>query len=239
MFEHRRRLPGLVALEAVICEQARVALELRNRPYVEAFRGAVAGGFDEAVAAGRPFLTSPPWWYEPLAGLLAVELAMDQVESALILMRSHRSTGREDGGLLLYHLHHWLIEMLALIEKSLYLTRRVYRTLVRRLNPDFYKEREQKVTTRLKALRKQYANVRDPLVHALPGWLGALEEDRLWEAHLLVNATVADVLDAHYDNIGSRRAKWHDENRQRTAVVLATINATFRRTAADATTVLT
>lgn len=230
------RLHGLVVLEGVIIEQARIALELRNPRYVDAFRGAMSEGLDAAMDGARPFLGNRPWWYELLTGLLSVELAMDEAKHALSLMRSHRGDGREDGRLLQYHFDHWLFQMHALLEKSDHLVKRVYRTLVRRLHPDTYNEKMQRATAGLETLRQQYAKVRNPLVHPTGGWVTGPEEDRLWEAHLLVEATMAHVIAGHYDILPTVRDRWYEQNRPRTAVVLASIDAAFRQAAQDATT---
>lgn len=223
------RPPGLAVLEGVIIEQARNALELRNPRYTDAFRAAISDGLDAALDAARPYLGRRPWWYDLLAGLLSVELAMDQAVLALTLMSTHRGNGREDGRLLRYHEENWIIQMLALIEKSDGLVKRVYRTLVKSLHPDTYNEKLRQNTAGIEELRRKYGRVRRPLVHASGGFVTSVEEDRLWEAHLLVDATADGIMADFTDGLPMMRQRWHRRSRQLTAVVIASLEAAFTR----------
>jgi len=227
---------GLVVLEGVIVEQARIALELRNPQYVDAFRAALSDDPEVAMVAAQPHLGRRPWWYDLLTGLLSVELAMDQARHALLLMSSHRGAGAEDGRLLNYHVDHWTFQMHALLEKSDHLIKRVYRTLVKRLHPDTDDEKLRQTTAALDELRREYAKVRNPLVHPRGGSVTAVEEDRLWEAHVLVGATAAHVIAGYNDGLPRMRPRWHAQRRQLTAVALQTLDVAFTQAAQDATT---
>ena len=162
---------------------------------------------------------------------------MNQAKHALSLMGSHRGNGGEDGRLLRYHQENWIIQMLALLEKSDHLVKRVYRTLVKRLHPDTYNEKLRQATAGLEVLRRQYGNVRRPLVHPTGGFVTAMEEDRLWEAHLLIDGTADGIITDSTDNLPSRRQRWHSQSRRRIAVVLTSLGAAFTQAAQDATTV--
>ena len=231
------RLHGLVVLERVIVQQARIALELRNPRYVDAFRAALSDEPEAAMVAARPHLGRRPWWYDLLTGLLSVELAMDQAKHALSLMSSHRASGGEDGRLLDYHLDHWTIQMHALLEKSEHLVKRVYRTLVKRLHPNTYNQKLRQTTAALEELRRQYGKVRHPLLHPRGGSVTAIEEDRLWEAHVLVDATAADVIAGFHDGLPRMRQRWHTQNGRRTAAALQILDVAFTQAAQDATTI--
>lgn len=237
MQRRTRRLHGLVVLEGVIMQQARIALELRNPQYVDAFRRTIHEGLEPAMNAARPFLGKQPWWYELLTGLLSVELAMGEVKTALSLMRSHRGQGREDGLLLDYHRNHWTFQIHSLLEKSDHLVKRVYRTLVKRLDPDGFGEKMGRATARLEKLRERYAAVRNPMVHPIGGPVTAIEEDRLWEIHVLIGGTAADAIGGQYGVLPSRRARWCDQHQQLTLQVLTEIDAAFAQAAKDATTI--
>lgn len=228
------RLHALVELEAVVLEQAKVALELRNPAYANAFREALPRGLDAAMAAARPHLGPLPWWYELLTSLLSVELAMDHVKHALSLMNTHRSDDRhEDGRLLCYHVDNWVILSTALLEKADHLICRVYRVLVRRVDPAGYNDKLQAARAHLVELAARHGNVRNPLVHPLGGPTLAIEEDRLWEAQVLIGATAADVIDGHYGILPSFRDRWCQGFTVQSGVVIAAIEAAFARAARD------
>jgi hypothetical protein len=231
------RLQGLVVLEGVIMEQARIALELRNPQYVEAFRRAIRQGLDEAISAAQPFLEEQqPWWYELVTGLLSVELAMEEVKTALSLMRNHRAEGREDGRLLDYHRNHWVFQTHAVLEKSIYLIKRVYRTLVKRLDPASFDERMRRTIEPLTKQRNSLADImRNPMVHPIGGRVTAIEQERLWERYVLIGGTATDVIGGLYNGLPAKRAPWCDWHQQLTLVVLREIDVALAQAAKDAT----
>ena len=230
------RLYSLVQLEALILEQAKIALDLRNPQYVEAFRAALPRGLDVAIAAARPHLEErQPWWYELLTSLLSVELTIDHLKHSISLMNTHRSDdGREDGRLLRYHIDNWVIQSAALLEKADHLVCRIYRVLVKRVDPSGYAEKLRVERGHLLTLQKQYGTVRHPLVHPKGGPTLALEEDRLWEAHVLVGTTAADVIRGQDEVLPSWREKWYQQTMNRSYVVIAVIEALFAKAIQDA-----
>ena len=230
------QLHSLAELEALVVEQARIALELRDPQYVQAFQAALPGGLEAAIAAARPHLEEEqPWWYELLTSLLSVELTMDHVKHALSLTNTHRGAdARSDGRLLRYHVDNWVIQTTALLEKADHLICRVYRVLVRRVDPTGYRDKLRIARGHLLTLQQQYGNVRNPLLHPLGGPSRAIEEDRLWEAHVLVGATSADVIGGHDHALPSMRDRWYQQNTNRSHVVLAIIEAAFAQAVRDA-----
>lgn len=230
------RLHSLVQLEALIIEQAKIHLELRNPQYVEAFQAALPGGLEAAMAAARPHLEEEwPWWYELLTSLLSVELTMDHVKHALSLMNTHRGAdARSDGRLLRYHVDNWVIQTAALLEKADHLVCRVYRVLVSRVNPTGYGEKLRVARGHLLTLRQRYGSVRHPLVHPRGGSVRAIEEDRLWEAHVLIGATAAEVIDGYDDSLPAWRDRWYRQNTNRSHVLFSVIEAAFAQAVRDA-----
>jgi hypothetical protein len=237
MNETSSRLHGLDTLEGVVMEQARIALELRNPRYGDVFRRTIHKGFDAAANAAQPFVQkAPPWWYKLLTGLLSVGLAMDEVNTALVLMRSHRAEGPGDGRLLDYHEHHWFLQTQALLEKSISLIKRVYRTLVKRLDPTSFKDRMDGTIEPLNGLRDALANVRNPIVHPVGGPITAVEEDRLWERYVLAGMNLPGVIDGIYSVFPQRRAARCAVHRELTRLVLRAIDVASAQAAKDATT---
>ena len=228
------RLEGLVRLEALLLEHARARLEEENPQYVQAFNEALPSGLEYALDAARPHLGSPPSWYELLTRLFEVELALDHVTQTLLLMEGHRDTSpREDGRLLDYHVNYWVIQSSALLEKADSLVSKVYRALVRPERPAFEGDMSE-ARSPLAGLRAQLSGLRDPLVHGLTeGSSRGLEEERMWEAGVLLNATMDEILTGKFENLPAFRDSWYAVHVQLTAMLIAAVEASLKKTAGD------
>ena len=217
-------------------QPAKLDLALRNPEYVKAFEDNIDAGLDAAMQAAELFLKPEPWWDELLSGLLAVELAMDEARTALKMVTKHRGDGIDDGRLVEYHTNHLIFQVHALLEKSKYLLTRVYRTLVKRIHSDSYRDELAAVVERIGILSEKYGNVRHPLVHPRGGLASAPAQDRLWEAHVLIDYSIADTAGSYFARLPNLRARWANMLRSRMIVVLAELDAAFTQAVKDSTT---
>jgi hypothetical protein len=210
-------------------------LNVERPAYVGAFKAELirSANLESAMNAAEPFLDKPLSWAHLLTCALDVEMARDKLKFATVLSGANPPDQNIPRGVWVVHQADlWSLCASAFLER---IDKLVFSTCRKMIKDP---ARRKKVVDSLKdAIEKQKGHIkilRDRVAHGGGGPVEAMESERLWEVHLVLEVDgFRDVINNFHEYCADRQSGWHDGFSDVTLKLIADADTWFDQLAKD------
>ena len=227
-------LKGFEGFRQCLLRGAREAVLKRNPRYVQALGETLRNGMDleEMLKQLRPLLRGEELReWQPL--LETAEQCMECARAARVAVRLFRTAPPGEylqasdvtlGDWTHYHLGTWIVQLVALLERSEQLVKQACRTFLRPHDPS-WRRTEDSLLTKIRAVLRTARAMRVRHAHGF-GYFDAIEEQKLWEFHVVAFPDVDMVAWGLAQQVQFRDS-WGKRIVEMTADAFAVIDAPF------------